>query len=76
MMMKKLKKKEKKFEKRSERVYNSLHWEISWSELLSELYKKENHMLTSNKNFICKSYLYKVSKHVNRQWQLYNFSDT
>jgi len=56
--------KKKKFEKKSEEVYNSLHWEINWSELSSELYKKENHMLTSNKNFICKPYLYEAGKHV------------
>ncbi len=56
--------KKKRFEKRGEKVYNSLHWGISWSELSPELYKKENHMSASNKNFICKSYSYKESKHV------------
>ncbi len=45
-------------------IYNSLHWGISWSELLSELYKKENHVLTSDKNFIYKPYLYEVGKHM------------
>ncbi len=56
--------KKKRFEKKDEKIYDSLHWEISWSKLLSELYKKENHMLISNKNFICKSYSYEVGKHV------------
>ncbi len=49
---------------RSEKVYNLLHWEVSWSELSSELYEKENHVSASNKNFICKSYLYEAGKHV------------
>ncbi len=62
MRVKKLKKKEKEIWE--EEIYNSLHWEISWSELLSELYKKENHMSASDRNFICKPYSYKVSKHV------------
>ena len=56
--------KKRNLRKKMRRIYNSLHWEISWSELSSESYKKENHMLTSNKNFICKSYLYEVGKHV------------
>ncbi len=50
--------------RRVKRVYNSLHWGVSWSELSPELYKKENHMSASNKNFICESYLYEVGKHV------------
>jgi hypothetical protein len=76
--MKKLKKKEKRDLRKDEKIYNSLHWEISWSELSSELYKKENHVLTSNKNFICESYLYKVSKHVSTDNDNHTtiFSDT
>ncbi len=59
-------------------IYNSLHWEINWSELLFELYKKENHMSTSNKNFICKSYSYEAGKHVSTDNDNHTttFSDT
>ncbi len=46
------------------KIYNSLHWRISWSELLPELYKKENHVSASDKNFICKPYLYEADKHM------------
>ncbi len=70
--------KKRNLRRKMRRIYNSLHWEISWSELSSKLYKKENHVLISNKNFICNSYLYKAGKHVliDNDNHMIIFSDT
>jgi hypothetical protein len=34
------------------------HWIVTW------MYKKENHVSASDKNFICKPYLYEADKHM------------